>query len=248
MPMPRTLAGRRVLCPSCHQSVEVLAPSATGEDGEFVVDGRVGQPAPAAADFVSATAPRAKLSIKTGHSIDGDSLVCTSCGFALQRDAVWCPNCGLNQETGLYAQNVERRQIKYGRWVGGGLGALLAIGVVWGAIYFMGDRAPEAPPPPTPEEVARRHEETVQELRAELDAKSPMWKVEETVELRLASGRIRRGVLKDLRNTFLRLLPEDATVPEDVSFDQLDKDTRMRVDAPFRARCLEAEALIRNEF
>lgn len=247
MPLPRTLARRRVLCPSCRQSIEVPVPPELEEGDSLDADVGVVHAPPGAADYVPTTAPRAKLTIKSGHSIDGDSLVCASCGFALQREAVWCPNCGLNQETGEHAQTVARQQKKYGRWIGGGLFVLLAIGLVWGAIHLMG-RAPEGPPPPSPEELARLHEETIQTLRAEFDAKSPMWKVEETVELRLASGRIVRGVIKDLRNTFLRIMSEDPVQSEDFSFDQLDKASRLRVDALFRARCLEEEARLRSEF
>lgn len=93
--------------------------------------------------------------------------------------------------------------------------------------------------PPQPEinweEVAAQQRDRIQ---VELDRRTPMFQEDESVELRLANGFIRRGIFRGATGGEIRLEEEGQGIQK-IAFGQLDRNTRLRVDDDYRERYVD---------
>lgn len=97
------------------------------------------------------------------------------------------------------------------------------------------EQAPEPAPEINWEEVAAQQRNRIQ---LELDRRTPMFQVDESVELRLANGFIRRGIFRGASGGEIQLEEEGQGIQK-IAFGQLDRNTRLRVDDDYRERYVD---------
>ncbi len=172
---------------------------------------------------------------------------CPSCGETIARDASACIHCGYNLATGARTRSCNCRNARRS-WL-----ILAAVALAAGATsVWLRPKAPGSTPAPAPEpaapapvaaaaapaeaDFAARKAAAALEFRAALDAREPLFKLNDNVELRRKNGIVDKGILTDIRGTGAARMALLATPVGEIGvpMNTLDSPSRRRVDSLYR--------------
>ena len=175
---------------------------------------------------------------------------CPSCGETIARDASACIHCGYNLATGEKA----RTRTGHGKrrfWLA--LAAAFFAAAV--ATFWLRPPRPAAPPPASapapepavsspaagpaaknPDDFSARKAAAVMDFRKEMDAREPLFKMNDSIELRRKNGIVDKGILTDIRGTGAARVALLATPVGEIGvpLNTLDSASRRRVDPLYR--------------
>ena len=178
---------------------------------------------------------------------------CPSCGETIARDASACIHCGYNLATGARTRSCNCRNARRS-WL-----ILAAVALAAGATsIWLRPKTPGSTPAPAPEpaapapaaeaaapaeatapaeaDFAARKAAAAMDFRAELDAREPLFKINDNVELRRKNGIVDKGILTDIRGTGAARMALLATPVGEIGvpMNTLDSPSRRRVDSLYR--------------
>ncbi len=228
----------------CENCGHVLADRLTADGRCPVCDAPAAPRLGHAADGGAVAEP---LRVKRGVTVDGASRKCPSCDMTLPLDQPVCPRCGLDEGTGQFVQEVEgrrRRRRQNLLWAVAVAAALAAAYGGWRALRRPAGTPPAEPAAPEPAAVSAEEDlvrRLAAELRADLDARHPLFQPGDALAVELVSGRWLRGRFEGLSAGGGVRVEVRGGIYEVPVTDVLPP-WRLRIDPAFREREVQARA------
>jgi len=183
---------------------------------------------------------------------------CPSCNTAVTPEDAICTQCGTNLSTGQKTKGSSSGSAM--KWIALSIGLLLAVGLL---AFFLWPKTepsaspavekPAAVPRATPKEIANKQAkenratfetkkaQAEQTLQQQLDSKTPLYKIGDTVELRRKNGVFHKGTLQGFSGSGDDRIAIIATHmgEVDVPLISLDNPSRRRADEDYRKRFVQ---------
>ncbi len=197
-----------------------------------------------------------KLTVLHDASRLNATQTCPSCNAAVTPDDVICTHCGTNLSTGEKTKGASSGSAAKRIAL---LGCLVVAAIL---AFFLWpetgpsetpEKEPAATPRATPEEIASKRAkenratfetkkaQAEQTLQQQLDSKTPLYKIGDTVELRRKNGIFHKGTLQGFSGSGEERVAIIATTmgEVDVPLNSLDNPSRRRADADYRERFVQ---------